>query len=546
LIIVGISAAHDANVCVLRDGDLLLHVEKERLTRVRYDGGSLEAQLPSLLATIGLSMDEVDAVATSTPVWAGMPTTGVTKGGDYHHSTGWGQGSIELCGRSLPAWKIAHHLGHVAYAYYTSPFEEADIMSVDGGGNFTFGLLCHGRGNHIEAIADLNDQNVAWLWDNLSATLFGTMDGAGKVMGLASYGSDHYAEAIRSAYGRPGKLGYRSIFVPEFPDHLRPIPFLSLAPLESPLKSASSSEADMAASLQAVTTELLLDILRTSRELRRSEDLCLSGGVALNCVANEAIRRSGLCKRVFVGPAPNDSGLSIGFATYLWHNILGNPRSSCAAHSPYQGPPHASSDLATAVDRARQDAGLRISAGLSPEARSEAVADCLARQKIVGIHVGRAESGPRALGARSILSDPRDASMKDKINSRVKFREAFRPFAPAVLAERANEYFDFGGDSPYMSFAPRARALGAATMPATVHVDGTARLQTVDELHHPAFRRLIDEFYKRTGVPGVLNTSLNTRGEPLCETPLDSLITLQQSGLDALMLEDFFIEKVDP
>lgn len=268
--------------------------------------------------------------------------------------------------------------------------------------------------------------------------------------------------------------------------------------------------------------------------------------MALNCVANEAIRRSGHYKRVFVGPAPNDSGLSIGFAAYLWHNILGNPRSSCAAHSPYQGPPHHSSDLATAMDRARQDAGLRISVELSLEARNEAVANCLAQQKIVGVHVGRAESGPRALGARSILSDPRDASMKDNINSKVKFREAFRPFAPAVLAERANEYFDFSGESPYMSFAPRARALGAATMPATVHVDGTARLQTVDKLHHPDFRRLIEEFYKRTGVPGVLNTSLNTRGEPLCETPLDSLITLQQSGLDALMLEKFFIEKVDP
>jgi carbamoyltransferase len=545
MIIVGISGAHDANLCVLKDGELLLHVEKERLTRVRYDGGSLESWTPALLGSIGLSIEDVDAVATSDPVWTGMPTTGVTTGGDYHHSTGWGCGTIALCGRTLPAWKVAHHLGHIAYAYYTSPFEEADVLSVDGGGNFTFGLLCRARDNVIEAVADLDDQNVAWLWDNLSATLFGKMDGAGKVMGLASYGVPLHVADIHAAYGRPGKLGYRSIFVPTFPDHLAPIPFLSLNPCATPLRTASARAADMAASLQSVTTQLLLDILAASRSLRGSGNLCFGGGVALNCVANEAIRRSGLYDQVFVGPAPNDSGLSIGFAYYLWHNILRHPRRPCRAHSPYQGLPHGTAELEAALDRARQDPGLRIEAGLSPEMLVSAVARRLVRQKIVGVHRGRAESGPRALGARSILADPRDMTMKDRINATVKFREAFRPFAPAVLAEHTNDYFDFDGASPFMSFAARARTRGAAEMPATVHVDSTARLQTVDERHHPGFRGMVEAFYRLSGVPCVLNTSLNTRGEPLCDTPLDSVSTLQQSGLDALALEDAFIEKVE-
>jgi carbamoyltransferase len=372
------------------------------------------------------------------------------------------------------------------------------------------------------------------------------MDGAGKVMGLASYGSPRYVADIRATYGRFGKLGYRSIFVPAFPDHLAPVPFLWMSARENALKTVSATEADIAASLQQVTTELLLDILEATRSLRRSRNLCLGGGLALNCVANEAVRLSRFCERVFVGPAPNDAGLSIGLAFFLWHNILGNARDAGKTHSPFHGPPHDRAELEAALMQARRDPALRITVGLSPAEQDVAVARRLVNQMIVGVHRGRSESGPRALGNRSILADPRNGAMKETINARVKFRESFRPFAPAVLAEHADDYFHFDGASPYMSFAPRARSRGASAMSATVHVDGSARLQTVDADHHPRFRQLIQEFYKLCSVPGVLNTSLNTRGEPLCETPLDSLNTLRGSGLDALLIEDALIEKARP
>jgi predicted NodU family carbamoyl transferase len=225
--ILGISNAHDANVCVIEDGKVLVHVEKERLTRVRYDVGSMEDFVPGILKSIGLTIDDIDFVATSIPVWKDMPTTGKMVGGEYHHATDWATGEMLLCGRKIPAYNIAHHLGHLAVAYCLSPFDEADILSLDGGGNFTFGLLAKASMGKFDLIKDLNEQNLAWLWNALAGRIFGSMDAVGKVMGLAPYGKPVYVDKLYKHFGHPMD-GMTMIKMDEFPDHTKAIPFVEI------------------------------------------------------------------------------------------------------------------------------------------------------------------------------------------------------------------------------------------------------------------------------------------------------------------------------
>jgi carbamoyltransferase len=539
--ILGVSNAHDANVCVVEDGNVLLHVEKERLTRVRYDVGSMEEFLPGILKSIGLSIDDIDAVAGSIPVWNDLPTTGQTTGGEYFHATGWAKGEITVCGKKLPHYNIAHHLGHLSTAFYLSPFDEADVLSIDGGGNFTFGLLCRVRDHKFDLIADLKDQNLGWFWNALAGRIFGSMDAAGKVMGLAPYGKPGFVDLLYKRYGNNAD-GIRFLKMEEFPDHTKPIEFYDIGVKKEP-GVLTEEEKDMACSLQVITNEMAVAILQNYiKPEARSENLCLSGGVALNCVMNEVIRKTGMYQNIYVPSAPNDAGLSMGFALYLWHNILGNEKKS---HSwqPYRGIPHGTDELLQAVEKARQH-HLKISHIPLEEEQNLAVVDLILKQKIVGVHRGRSESGPRALGHRSIIADPRDPKMKDIINAKVKFREAFRPFAPSVLIDEVRNYIDFDGLSPYMSFAPSCNGKAHAVMAAAIHVDSTARLQTVDPANNPDFYRLIKAFHDKTGLPAVLNTSLNTRGEPINETPLHSIGTLLKSDMDALLIDEYLFEKL--
>lgn len=542
MIILGISNAHDSNICVIENGEVILHVEKERITRIRYDEGSMEEFLPEILSSIGLTIEDIDIVATSVPVWKDLPTTGQMVGGDYSHAMDWGKGEIIICGRKIPAYNIAHHLGHIALCYYLSPFEEADILSIDGGGNYTFGLLCHANNNSIDLIKDLKEQNLGWFWNALAGRIFGSMAAAGKVMGLAPYGSPCYVDQLYKEFGND-KNGLKYIYMQEFPDHTKPIKF-SIIGEKGESKGLTKEEEDMSNSLQKVTDDMAISILsQLIPSEKRSKNLCISGGVALNCVMNEAIRKSGLYSNIYVPSAPNDAGLSMGFGLYLWHNILGNPKVTKSHWHPYRGMPQKETDKLLAVKIGREK-GLIVEYHPSEEEQNKAVVQLLIEQKIVGIHRGRSESGPRALGHRSIVADPRNPAMKDIINAKVKFREAFRPFAPSVLIEKTTELLDFDGYSPYMSFAPKCKANANDKMAATIHVDGSARLQTADPHNNPDFYKLIHAFYDETGVPVLLNTSLNTKGEPINETPLHSLDTLLKSELDALLIDDYlFIKK---
>jgi carbamoyltransferase len=425
-------------------------------------------------------------------------------------------------------------------AYCLSPFDEADILSLDGGGNFTFGLLAKASMGKFDLIKDLNEQNLAWLWNALAGRIFGSMDAVGKVMGLAPYGKPVYVDKLYKHFGHPMD-GMTMIKMDEFPDHTKAIPFVEIG-TKNENGSLSKEEENMAFSLQAITNKMAIGLLNTYIPAdARSENLCISGGVALNCVMNEAIRKTGMYKNIYVPSAPNDSGLSMGFGLYLWHNILENPKEVKHWH-PYRGIPHGVDEVLLALEQGKK-ANLKISHFPAEDEQNKAVVKLVKAQKIVGIHRGKSESGPRALGHRSIIADPSNPAMKDIINAKVKFRESFRPFAPSMLVEEAGKFLDFDGYSPYMSFAPVCHPAAHNVMSATLHVDGSARLQTVDPVNNPDFYKLIKAFYKETGIPLVLNTSLNTKGEPINETPLHSLDTLLKSDLDALLIDEYLFEK---
>jgi carbamoyltransferase len=538
--ILGLSSGHDANLCVLQNGQLILHVEKERLTRKRYDYGSMEEMLPGLLDNVGLTISQIDLVATSFPVWPYSPRTGVVEAEKYKDEMGCTKGSISICGRKIPAYLIAHHLGHAAYSFFLSPFQQADILTLDAGGNFTCGLFCRGNQASIELVSHLDEQTLGVLWSALSLRLFGSIFAAGKVMGLASYGIPRFSDEIWKTYGVIGKHGRRVICVPVFPDH-DSIPSFPGLPDVNKRQPLTQDDYDAAASLQDVTTVMVLNLI-TEYANTQSKNLVLGGGVALNCLMNEGIRKSRAYERVFVGPAPNDGGLSIGFALHLWHSILDAPRFYQSYTSPYLGRTFSKKSVDSIATAARQ-MGLQVLEAHSQQQRDEAVVDLLLSQKTIGIHQGRAESGPRALGHRSIIADPRDRRMKDRINQRIKFREPFRPFAPAVLIEDAEALFNFDAESPYMSFAPTVSPYTQETMPAVIHVDRTSRLQTVSPQMTPEFAGIIRLFKEATSVPAILNTSLNTKGQPVCDTPEDSMQVLMNTDLDALVVENILICK---
>jgi len=546
MVILGVSSGHDSNICVVCDGNIILHVEKERLTRIRYDTGSMEEHIPSLLATVGLRIDDIDIVASSNPVWSHVPRTGRVTGAEYNHEAGVGHGTIDLCGKRYPIVQIGHHLGHAAYSYFLSPFRHADILTLDGGGNFSHGLFCRGFDNKIEVVDDLCEQTLGVLWCALSMRLFGNLFAAGKVMGLSAYGEPSILDAIVRAWGYTTTKGNCSVRLP-FPDWDM-IPNIPGIPKSLIAEYTSTEAANAAASVQSLSTKIVMDLIDAYAGPESSDTLCLGGGVSLNCVTNEVVRQSGRYRDVFVGPAVNDAGLSIGFALYVWYCVMGNDRIDDHINhhppTPFLGPVYTKKELRKVVFATEVN---EYFTRLIPDWReaNRIVAKLIASGKIIGLWRGQSESGPRALGNRSIVADPSDRSTKDRINASIKFREGFRPLAPAVLAELASDFFEFSGNSPYMSFAPDANRTGAETFAAAVHVDGKARLQTVADGWGRKFRHLIEEFKDITGIPGLVNTSLNTKGQPLAESPMDALETFRQSDLDGVLIEDTLVLKVE-
>jgi carbamoyltransferase len=487
-----------------------------------------------------------------------------------------------------------HHESHAASAFFPSPFDQAAILTLDGVGEWATATFGVGRGNRIELLAEQRfPHSLGLLYSAFTFfTGFRVNSGEYKLMGLAPYGEPVYADRILDELVDLKGDGSFRLDMRYF-DYCRGRTMTSArfhdlfgGPPRHPEGPLTRREMDLAASIQQVAEEVVLRAARHVHEVTGMRDLCLAGGVALNCVANGRLLREGPFERLWIQPAAGDAGGALGVALLVWHQLLGNPRTAepgDAQQGSLLGPRYGPAEVRAALDAT----GATYRAVPDEEVLCDQVAALLESGRVVGWFQGRMEFGPRALGTRSILGDPRDPGMQSLMNRKIKFRESFRPFAPAVLDDHVDDWFDRAGDeeSPYMLLvlpvsaerrvsrtdappgplpgghrraaglraaggpgASAARGLAelatvASEIPAVTHVDHSARVQTVDRSRNPRFRRLLERFWARTGCPVLVNTSFNVRGEPIVCTPGDAYRCFMATDLDALVVEDLLLLK---
>jgi len=578
--IVGLSAFyHDAACCLLVDGELVAAASEERFTRVKYDPRLPVEAFSYCLGEGGLDVSDLDAIAChELPIeklarqlmarspGAEAPTlaeavSGALAGGDdlAWLDPGRPERAIrEHLGWDGPVLSFPHHLSHAASAFDFSGYPDAAVFTVDGVGEWATTTYGRASGGGIELFEEVSfPHSLGLLYSTVTSYLgFAVNDGEYKVMGLAPYGEprflDAFGEILRDGPGGQYRLN------PRFFDFLSGPRMYSQALCDlfgAPPRRRGSPltdfHRDVARSLQHALEEILLAKVRHLATRVSSPRLVMAGGVALNCVANGRILREGPFEELFVQPAAGDAGGCLGAAVLAHRQLTGEPPRVGPLRHAFWGPSFGSEEIARMLaaagllgaDSAVDDFRIR------EEDLLAAVADRLAAGQVVGWFCGRMEFGPRALGARSILASPLGEGMRDRVNRSVKKREAFRPFAPAVLAEEAGRYFDLaasprgGMRGPSAFMLEVARVISERPLPAVTHVDGTARPQTVDGESHPRFAALLRAFRERTGCPVLLNTSFNLAGEPIVATPVDALITFARSDLDALVLEDFLLDR---
>lgn len=555
---------HESSAAVVVDGRVVAAAEEERFNRVKHgkparvdnaDAVPL-ASMAFCLRAAGVRLRDIDVVAYSFDLElrrGGFHVDPLCTPGDWGSAEG-EQAFLaslarvpETVSAALGAdvtdrfrW-VPHHLAHAASAYYPCGDEDAAVLVVDGIGEVATALLGGGHGTLLTRTADLRyPDSVGFVWEKLSAFLGFSAYDASKVMGLAGYGDPtRHGRAFRELVG--GDDGQFRARPELFEFRLDGFGHLEerFGPRRRPGEPIEQRHADVAAALQDWTDHLLLSLAHRVHDLHPSSTLCYAGGVALNCTTNWLLKEKGPFARVYIPPAPHDGGTAVGAALWAYFDTVGpRPGFAPALTTAYQGPDYGEQEIVAAF----------AEAGLTPH-RSDDVAREVARRvaggQVVGWFQGRMETGPRALGNRSLLADPRDPGMRQVLNRKVKHREDFRPFAPSVLAERAREWFEMGRDSDgyhYMLYACLARPDRAARIPAVVHVDGTSRVQVVAREHNPRYHELIAHFEDVTGVPMVLNTSFND-SEPIVCSPRDALTTFAATRIDAVAFGDFVAER---
>jgi carbamoyltransferase len=440
---------------------------------------------------------------------------------------------------------IEHHLSHAASAFLVSPFEQAALLTVDGVGEWSTATYGRGHAADIDLFKEIRfPHSLGLLYTAVTSYLgFKVNSAEYKVMGLAPYGVPRYENEVRRLIDVADDGSFRldmDYFAYHYGLRMTNERFHALFGGEPrrPDDPLDQRHKDIAASVQKVTEDVMLKMTHWLHRETGLRQLCMAGGVALNCVANGRIAREGPFDGIFVQPAAGDAGGALGVAAYLAHHVLGRPR-GFVMRSAFLGPAYASDEV-----RAVLEAKGAVFEELPREELLRSTARAIADQEVVGWFQGRMEFGPRALGARSILADARNPENQDRVNMKIKFRESFRPFAPAVLAERAGEFFELEGESPFMMLVANCRD-GRAKLPATTHVDGSARVQTVDRETNPLFHDLIGAFDALTGTPVVINTSFNVRGEPIVCTPEDALACFLSTGMDRLVIDRFVLRKAD-
>ncbi|MFD9123316.1 carbamoyltransferase [Kitasatospora sp. NPDC059571] len=556
MITVGLSALyHDSACALLVDGKLVAAAHEERFTRRRHDARMPVEAFRFCLDRAGVGIDDIDCLAyyedpsakLARQLWTLLPTGGMGSRGALLKldATRPLREIRQLLGYEGPVDFVTHHESHAASAFYCSGFEESALFVADAVGEWATTSYGSGTAEGLHLVEEVRfPHSLGLLYSAVTNYLgFEVNSDEYKVMGLAPYGKPRFVDRLESLFARRGggqfRLdlryfdfgGGRRMFTDALPDLLG-------IPARSPEGSLSSLHEDIAASLQSLLESVLLENLTHLSTIVPSGRLCYAGGVALNCVANSVLRRRGPFDEIFVQPAAGDAGGAIGAAALVHHRQTGQfPRQRLRdARLGYAERPARVRALLAESDIAFRDFdGDR--AGLVAT-----TATALAGGAVVGWFRGRAEFGPRALGSRSILADPRDDRMRDRINALVKKREAFRPFAPAVAAERCAEFFDLDIPSPFMLETAQVIVDG---LPAITHVDGSARVQTVDGSDDPAFHALLTAFGERTGIPVLLNTSFNMRGEPIVNSAEDALACFVRSDLDVLVIEDCIIRRED-
>ena len=554
--VIGISCFfHDAACCLLKDGVLIAAVEEERFSRNKHDPGIPKGAFNYCLEEGGLTIDQIDCVAyyeepakkLARQIWMMLPGLPSEKKVLARLDPRRPEREIrEVLGYDGPIEYVGHHQAHAASTFYYSGFKEAAILTVDGVGEWDTTSFGHGKGDELEILETVEfPHSLGLLYSTITGYLgFEVNEGEYKVMGLAPYGKPRHVDLIRKLIvDQPGGQYVLDLRYFDFTSFKRMYSdeMLSLFghPPRQPRTEILDFHKDIARSLQYVLEEILMGKIAYLHELTGVENLCMAGGVALNCVANGRIKREGPFKRIFVQPAAGDSGGALGAAAIAHkRRTNGKTESLSTLRHAYLGPSFSSEEVTSFV----QSTGIKSRDFRGREADLlEVVARNLAAGKVVGWFHGRMEFGPRALGARSILADPRDNKMQDRINSIIKQRESFRPFAPAVLEDRAAAHFDLDHASRYMLETCQVKS--PIKLPAITHVDGSARVQTVDGDANPRFARLLHTFERLTGCPILLNTSFNLNYEPIVCTPADALICFIRSGLDVLVLEDYIIDR---
>jgi carbamoyltransferase len=584
--ILGISAFyHDSAACLVRDGEIIAAAQEERFTRTKHDANFPKHAVEYCLREGGIEIDDVDRVAFYEKPFLKFDRI-------LHSYLAYAPAGLKSFLMAIPLWirervwmkelirrelecdcKIVfpeHHESHAASAFFPSPFSEAAFLTIDGVGEWTTTSYGVGRGNRIQMLAEIRfPHSLGLLYSAFTYfTGFKVNSGEYKLMGLAPYGEPKYVDLILRQlidlkpdgsfrlnmryfnYG-VGLTMTNAAFNRLFDRAAR-----------KPESKLSQSDMDLARSIQDVTEEIMLRIARHIRRETGQRNLCLAGGVALNCVANGQILREQIFERIWIQPAAGDAGGALGAALFAWHQIVGQKRAADGVNDwqrgSYLGPSYSNDEIRRYLETQKIPFD-----ELADEEIPETIADLIHGQKVIGWFYGRMEFGPRALGARSIIGDARSPEMQELMNLKIKFRESFRPFAPSVLQEKSPQWFELETESPYMLLvAPvsknRRREMNdeeqklfgleklltiRSEIPAVTHVDHSARIQTVTSDHQPMFYRMIRKFDEKYGCPVIINTSFNVRGEPIVAAPEHAFTCFMRTNMDYLLLGNFLLEK---
>ncbi|MCO6453074.1 MAG: carbamoyltransferase [Caldilineales bacterium] len=596
--ILGVSCFyHDSAAALLRDGELIAAADEERFSRIKHDSGFPHLAIDYCLRQAGIQAADLDYVvfyekpllkfdrilrsgfATFPKSWLVFREALIT----WMNEKLWIKAILQETLHEVPRDRflfVEHHLSHAASAFFASPYEDAAVITIDGVGEWTTTTVgkataaWNGQGeNHIELLEELRfPHSLGLLYSAFTAFLgFRVNNGEYKVMGMAPYGEPRYVDKVEKTirlngdgsfhldmdyfeFQHSAERTFSDKFVQLFgPPRVSESEFYTyttnperdLPNWDEEKARTNQHYADIAASIQVVTEETMLNLARHAHELTGSKNLCMAGGVALNSVANGRILREGPFESVYVQPAAGDSGGALGAALYVHHVLLKQPRRFVMEHA-YWGEGFDNDQIRSFLDTA----GIAYEFVEDESRLIGQVVDTMLAGNVVSLYQGRGEWGPRALGNRSILADPRRHDMKEIVNTKIKFREPFRPFAPVVLEEAASDYFEL--QNPAKEYMPRFMLMVAPVqkdkwdvIPATTHVGGTGRLQTIRREWNPRYYGIVEQFGQATGVPVVLNTSFNLRGEPIVNTPANAYNTFSNSGIDLLAMGNFLVRKAD-